>query len=236
MDPRQLFENRARFLRCTYNCTVLKPPPFARVEIVVWQRGIRVASAVGMGSKKKDAYKDAYCQCLDGLKNVQDPCSRTMQYCNMWNSNLLKKPVCLFKLPPTSWFKKGQILGIDWEGLPPSLVQIDCASGVYVDTARSPTALKILNDVRHTHCVYGSHEMHMVANPVNLQEDVKVSLVDAVSEAFLPDLRIIKDKSIHLRINWHACAAQKRFPNEAAIYAVIDAIMTRNLGIKKLRG
>ena len=233
MDPRQLFENRARFLRCTFECTVLKPPPLACVKIVVWQRGERVASAVGVGSKRKDAYQDAYWKCFDLLKNVPDPCSRTMQYCDMWKTIMHKKPVCLFEPPPTSWFEKGQVLGIDWEGFPPSLVQIACASGVYVDTATSPTALKILNDARHRHCVYGSHEMHMVANPVNLQEDVKVSLVDAVSEALLPDIRIVKDKNIHSRIDWHACADQKRLPDEAVMYAATDAILTRHLGMKK---
>ena len=230
MDPRQLFENRARLLRCTFECTDLKPPPLARVEIVVWQRGERVASAVGVGSKRKDAYQDAYWKCFDLLKNVPDPCPMTMPYIEFCQRMMPKPPVCLFKEPPTSWFEKGQVLGIDWEGFPPSLVQIACASGVYVELATSPTALKILNDVRHTHCVYGKHKMHMVANPVNLQEDVKVSLVDVASESFFPNLRLLKD---HFAIDWKEIADNKLLSPEAAMYAATDAIFTRCIGLKK---
>ena len=85
-------------------------------------------------------------------------------------SQSLLFPRFVFSFPPDlDWFRSPRLLGVDFEGCPPSLCQITCAKGTLVGKVDDPLLRSILWDERHTHFVYGVHDLVMVANGVDLQ-------------------------------------------------------------------
>ena len=180
---------------------------------------------------KKMVKKMVYTEALRSLSTIKNPCDKEIPWKDLWNWSSIKRPICLFEKPPDAWFEKDQVLGIDWEGSPPNIAQIACRSGVYIDKVDSIYIREILNDERHTHCVFGEHEMHLVANPINLQPNINTSLSELVSLTFYPDTRFPKDKSIHKRVCW----SSNNLSEEAINYAATDAVITLNLGLRILK-
>ena len=85
-------------------------------------------------------------------------------------SQSLLFPRFVFSFPSDlDWFRSPRLLGVDFEGCPPSLCQITCARGTLVGRVDDPLLRSILWDERHTHFVYGVHDLVMVANGVDLQ-------------------------------------------------------------------
>jgi hypothetical protein len=235
----QAFENRIRHLRCTHQ---IQHVPSGPAHCIVWTAHLSITTAdsrqlvtsSSVFSKRKEAVRQVMTQGLALLQGVKDPCDKTMTAVDAWRAS--KQPMVLFQPPPASWFADAQVLGIDFEGSPPALVQLACREGVYVDRVSSPTAQAILQDARHKHCVFGEHEMDMVACPCNLQTDKKQSLVELVSITLCPAIRVIKDKTIHARVDWTNAAAQQTLCDEAAEYAAADAYLTRKLAVKMHTG
>lgn len=216
-------------MRCTYQIAVVRSGP-AHMSIadatVTVRRADFETPLVGNGSagKNKDAIRTAMEDLWSRVGAITDPCSHQLAYTRLWPR--LQKPLCVFEAPPPSWFREEQVLGVDFEGNPPALVQIACKQGVYIDRINAPAATTILADSSHTHCVFGDHEIELVANPVNLQRDGKQSLVELFSVTFCPQIRFIKDKTIHRRVNW----SEDALSQEALEYAALDAEVTRRLG------
>lgn len=229
----QHFENRIRHLRCTwvFEKTRIGPPhaSFANITLTV-RRGTDVWKSKGLAPRDKDAKRQAISQLLPYIDDIPDPCDKTIPFESLWGK--VQKPICVFKPPPSHWFVIPEILGIDWEGSPRSIVQIACKHGVYIDFVGKGSTEQILKNKNHTHCVFGEHETHLVANPVNLQTDVKQPLIEYISLAFFPKIRLLKDKQIHQDTDWQ-CTLGNNLSSRALQYAALDAEMTRRLGLHK---
>ena len=91
----------------------------------------------------------------------------------------------------------------------------------------------VLSDRRFTHAVFGHHELPLVANGVNCQPSDGSSLADTTSRLFYPTVRLLKDKTIHRRVQWKT--APHLLPREAIRYAALDALATRKIALR-LRG
>lgn len=190
--------------------------------------GSIVCQAIGRASKTKVARRRAMEQLLPDIIAVPDPCLQRVDWLKLWRR--FQKPVTLFKPPPNSWHALPQILGIDFEGSPPVIVQVASVNGVAIDRCDAAWVQNVLGDQKHTHAIFGDHEAPFVTNPLNVQYD-GLSLTEIVSRTFFPKVRIVKDKSIHSRIDWAASAQANRLVDEAVQYAALDAEMTRRLGI-----
>ena len=148
----------------------------------------------------------------------------------------------LFAPPPPSWFAEPDVVGVDWEGTPPRLVQVACRRGVAVDVAGAPWAAAVLRDARHAHVVFGAHEVALVAAGAAIDAqrgDPSLSLAETFSRACCPDVRLTKDPTLHARTDWAAAARARRLPREAALYAALDAWATRlaaGRGARRRRG
>ena len=178
------------------------------------------------------------------LLRMENPCPIELAWVHFGKDLLRGKPLLLFpRHPPMHWFKRAQVVGVDFEGSPPRLVQIACERGVVVARCWATWVASVLQDRRLVHAVFGGHESHLVACPVDTQALVmdrhptvrghQWSLADATS-LVLPrydGVRLLKDKSIHRRINWHRCARQRQLTEEAAVYAATDAEATRRLAL-----
>ena len=225
----QKFENKLLFLRCKYEKIIERFGPshdsIAKVIIKISRKDFNnVLIFEGIGKKNKEAFRNAIKKSWHVILKIPDPCELTIPFTLIWEK--CKKPICSFQKPDPLWFENSQILGIDWEGTPPSIVQICCKSGVYIDDVKSKTAQKILKDKKHKHCVFGKHEMHLVANPFNIQKNNKLSLAELTSIMFSPEIRLIKDKTIHKRVDW----SDNNLSEEALNYAALDALVTRKIG------
>ena len=162
------------------------------------------------------------------LPNVTDPCTSKQHWMDLWCH--VQKPICFRKAPPRNWFKKAQVLGVDWEGCPPSLVQIACERGVYIDSVSSLAAAKVLADGRHTHAVYGENETSLVSRPLNLQVNPRLSLAETVSIELCPLVRLEKNKAIRRETDW---ADLNSLGERELQYAALDAEMTRRVALKR---
>jgi hypothetical protein len=226
----QQFENHLLMLRCTWTIDVQRVgtahASIAHARIVVNRDDIESINGQGSAPKSKDATRIAMRNLWDTISAIPSPCTRTLPFVDLWS--VLHKPIRVFVSPPAHWFTNAQVLGVDWEGQPRAIVQIACASGVYIDKANAPTALSILNDSKHVHCVFGEHEMHLVANPTNLQLNPKQSLAELASITLYPTTRLQKDKSIHYRTDW----TSRNLSDEATRYAALDAELTRRVGVR----
>jgi hypothetical protein len=190
---------------------------------------LQVSASAG---KKKDALKTAMQLFLHKAAHIPDPCNRTFNFEHLWDT--LKKPICAFKTPPREWFESGQVLGIDWEGSPVNYtVQIAGIHGVLVADALDPVAIDILRDRKHVHCVFGEHEVNLVARPDNLQFSNKVSLAEVASRVLAPQVRFFKQTTdLHAANVWR----QRPLPTRALRYAALDAEITRMIGVEKRSG
>ncbi len=225
----QRLEVLLRKLRCKWKMDVNLIEPFHVCRIIVTRNDIVTIKGVGKSLKKKVAIQNAMISIWNDVLKISDPCNKEILWKNVWEK--ISKPICIFMMPPYNWFNEPQTLGIDWEGCPPSIVQIACKSGVYIDNCNALYVKEILNNEKHTHCVFGEHETHLVKNPLNLQLNNKVSLAELTSITFNPKIRFIKDKAIHKRINWE----DRPISREGILYAATDAEITRRLGITYIK-
>ena len=151
----QTFKNHLRTLRCRWKIDVKRVGPahgsIARATIEVGREDMQPIIGHGSAPKSKDAIRMAMRNLWERVLAIPDPCTTTRPFAHI----SVPQPVVVFKPPHVGWFETAQVLGVDWEGQPPAIVQIACASGVYIDKADAPTARSILDDRRHTHCVFG---------------------------------------------------------------------------------
>jgi hypothetical protein len=228
------FWNRLRHLRCTWSIGKSRIGPAHASNCVVTvtvKRGEEEWCASGVAPKDKAALRQAILALEVEVDEIPDPCYQIVMYEKIWEMlpPSQRPSVVLFEPPPSSWFSEPQELGVDWEGQPPCIVQIACKQGVYIDDVSSNLAKRILADSRHTHYVFGAHEVDLVSNPVNLQTDPFTSLAEYISLSFMPEIRLLKDKSIHIQTNW----SSRPLSDRAVRYAALDAFLTRRLGISK---
>lgn len=150
-----------------------------------------------------------------------------------------------FAAEPIGWFDEADTLGVDFEGMPPVLVQIACKHGVVVDRLRTAWVRRVLRDPRHLHCIFGQHERRLVARPLDVQAAVgrkwpvlggPWSLADAASLLLVPRVRLVKDKTIHTRVDWREAARARTLSSEALTYAAGDAWFTRAAGLRVRAG
>lgn len=222
----QSFEKHMRQRRCSWSICKAGGKVGWTVHISIkqmWNDEEKTYSASGVASKIKDATRSAMQSAL--LLDIQDPCRTTLPYQDLWKQ--VEKPLCAFQRPPVSWFETPEILGIDFEGSPPIIVQIASKYGVYIDRIDSEEANRIMSDEKHKHCLFGAHEEKFVKNPINLQKDPKESLVELISKTFVPHIRFEKDKVFVSTTNWHTITSHD---TKALEYAALDAEMTRLLG------
>ena len=162
-----------------------------------------------------------------------------------WAATILSSlalPVVAFPdTMPWDWFAGDpDVLGVDFEGMPPVVAQVCCRSGVWID--RLERILLVLRDPRHVHVVFGAHEAHLVGQPFDLQAALARrfplpwgcagwSLADAM-DLMCEDLAggvrsayFHKDRSLHRRTDWGA----QPLPQEALEYAAADAVATRSV-------
>ena len=138
----------------------------------------------------------------------------------------------MFEEPPAEWYAEPDVIGIDWEGQPPCLVQVACRHGVAVDVADAPWVHALLGDKRHEHVVFGAHEVARVpAGARNVQRDHRLSLAETLSRSHIPEVRLVKDPTIHKRVDWRRAAQERALTTEGAYYAALDAWATRKLAL-----
>lgn len=229
------FHHRLEFLRLTHDPPLVLrfgPAHDSVAEVTLCVRSLDsniIAVATGQASKTKDATRDAMKMLLDKLVSIPDPCVKNIAWLDLANKELTGVEVITFRNPQAHWFGTPQHVGVDWEGSPPCLVQIACAHGIGIDVISAPWVQFVLGDARHTHGVFGAHEMGLVANPVNLQTNPVISLPEMYSRTFIPEYRIIKDRTFHTRIDWSSCAHLNILQEEGRVYAAFDAYATRKL-------
>lgn len=127
------------------------------------------ASGVGSAPKKKAAREAAF----DAMAvSLEKALSRVkLDECP---AEFLPVPpsIVAFRPPPPHWFVDGGVVGVDFEGSPPTLAQIACDQGVYVD--RLSKAREVLQNKNLTHFVFGDpSEEKRVASPLNTQKVCK---------------------------------------------------------------
>tara|TARA_B100001093_G_scaffold436315_1_gene434662 strand:- start:699 stop:1454 length:756 start_codon:yes stop_codon:yes gene_type:complete len=228
----QHFRNKIKFLRCDIEIEGLEDQRFNITHIKIKRKDIKDITGQGLGETKKEAIRNAMRNLWFTLDNIPDPCTKTIKFMNLYDLIMGGKEIISFKKPPENWFSQGQILGIDWEGCPPKIVQISCEHGIYIDRVESQFVKKILESDKHTHCVFGKHEIDLVENPLNLQQNPELSLAEYLSREFFPKIRIKKDKKIHLIVDWGNIG---ELPYYAIKYAALDAEVTRILGHKNFK-
>ena len=230
---RQVYEQRLRFLRLTDERVVQRYGP-AHASMCRATLTVQTHTTVGVAPRTKDAIHAAMHDMLAHLATVPDPCTETLPWTQVGASILPNFSVVAFRTPPADWFEESQDLGVDWEGSPPCLVQIAGAhKRVAIDTVDAPWVTRVLGDARHRHGVFGAHELDMVANGYDVQPADKPSLAECFSRTCLPDVRFMKDKSIHG--HWERFAYDRELPHEALCYAALDAIVTRKLLLHQTR-
>jgi len=137
--------------------------------------------------------------------------------------------------------EEGEVLGVDFEGDPtPKLVQIACKSGVMFFRPSDPICLSILSTPKYIHAIFGSHECKYVANPFDIQIEVRRvlplpfgtndwSLGDCFQMVVGSQTRGLKQKSdptcIHRRVEWGDALTE-----EMVEYARRDAIAHLMIG------
>lgn len=225
----QAFFNRCHFLRLAVKQREVRHGPahasHSAVEVSLHRGRDRVASATGRAAKTKDARRRA----MDGLSSFlaaqPDPCVAVAPLAVV----MAPPAVCLFRPPPWEWLAAPQTLGIDWEGEGRPLVQVACARGVAVDASDAPWVQSVLSSTSHVHGIFSRDEEALVARPLQLQPTPRHSLCDAVSRVLVPETRVVKDGTIHARVDWADCARRRCMSDEALRYAVADAWATRAL-------
>ena len=239
----QLYFNRLRHLRLSDRVKTNRfgpdHAPTYNVSFTAFSLdGACIGRTIGVARKIKDAKRDAMHRMLLVFRDVPDPCSKTMTWNALAETLFLplegeggKIKVMSFREPPHDWFYKPQRLGVDWEGSPtPCIVQIAVEGrGVAIDVVDATWVRCVLADTRHTHGVFGEHELGLVARGINLQPNYHTSLAECTSLAFMPHCRLVKDETIHHRTNWVQCARERTLPREALIYAALDAFATLRL-------
>ena len=227
MEQQQL-ENLVDKLRCTMTVEWFREDPHCKECWVEVSRGDLRDPVIGRGiaTKKKDAKRQAIMDVLPKVRALSDPCEEVLDWVDLWKLRL-KKPIVAFQRPPAWWFDTPQVLGVDWEGDPPVLVQIACEAGVYIDRTTDSFAKSILEDKRHTHCVFGAHEVPMCANGVNVQQNKRVGLAEQTSRTWCPLFRLVKQRPLDLA--WDS----PPLPFSALQYAAMDAEVTRRFGLRR---
>lgn len=233
----QQLENRLIFLRleCAERWNTSGPPhlPTWTVLLSVKDPDRRyVLRKKASGAKKKDVRRRCMQLVLDSLSKIRDPCSRRVLWSDV--SLLDGVDVALFEPPPSEWFSTPCSVGVDFEGERSSVVQIACEAGVAIDVKTAPWVRDVLENDQFEHFIFGAHESSLVANPVNLQKDPRLSLAETYSRACCPSVRFEKDKSIHSRVNWEKCASERKMSEEAKKYAALDAVATLRLGLVRV--
>ncbi len=232
----QNFKNTLRYLRLTHEETIVRQGP-AHASMVYVQINVKkdnatlISDNVEYYGKTKEARRKVMEKLITKLKHVSDPCTCERPWPSLW-AKVFQKSISIFQTPPAEWFNEPQVLGVDWEGQPIALVQIACKRGVAIDAHDAPWVNSVLTDKRHNHAVFGKHEIHLVGNPMQIQES-DISLAETVSRIYCPTVRLIKDKSIHDRVDWALCARREQLNSEAIAYAALDAEMTRLVAITK---
>lgn len=179
-------------------------------------------------------------QLLPWLKRSSDPCSAVVPYGDF--ALVLAESETILSYPEedvSHWFDQPQVLGVDFEGRLDSIVQVACDHGVLIGSRASSLLRKVLSDRRHVHGVFGHADTLKVARPFDVQRRMALvrappgklqwSLTDAASMVLFPRIRLVKDKTIHARVDWDECANSKTLTTEALQYAAADAILTRQL-------
>ena len=196
-------------------------------------------TVTGEGTTFLEARRSAMKKATDWLSTIVDEGCTHISY-QTFARNISEEHT-IFVFPghcPSGWFDEAQLLGIDFEGTPPCMIQIACFSGIVIENIHAEWVQTILKDPKHTHAVFGQHELRLVSNGWDLQAHVaherpqvhpkqEWSLVDAFTLICKSNLRLKKDKTIHRRVNWRAIANQSsHFTNEAIEYAACDAWIT----------
>lgn len=189
---------------------------------VVNSHGIEIAVRMRTCTKKQNAKKE---------------CSRALLYALIEQSPpVFKPPVALkmpsdvsivhFAEPPKDWRLHNCALGVDFEGSNKYLVQVACEDGVLVDRIDAPYVQKILRNPNSVHYVFGAHEEHLVANPVNLQRD-NLSLIEMYS-------RLVTPLQGYTKLDYSGdgddCARTKSIEADFLLYAATDAWATLQIG------
>lgn len=228
----QKFRNRLQTLRCNLEIDCSEHNGLNIAHIKIKRKDIKEINGVGFGGTKKEAIRDGMKKLWYVLDNIPDPCTKTIMFMNLYEVVVGEKKIISFETPPEYWFSQGQILGVDWEGCPSKIVQISCDYGIYIDRVDSQFVKKILESEKHIHCVFGKHEINLVRNPLNLQKNPRLSLVEYFSREFFPTIRIKKNKRIHMIVDWGNI---EELPDYAIKYAALDAEVTKLLGHKQFK-
>ena len=226
MQVEQRFENLVDWLRCSVHEESRVLQYFSVYKVEVTRHDLK-PPIVGHGQAptKKAARRHAIMAVMPRIWVLSDPCKFELGWVELWHHRL-KKPVVAFERPPAWWFEQPQVLGVDWEGSPPVLVQVACEAGVYIDRTSALLAKSILADKRHIHCVFGAHEVHMCANGVDVQESKRIGLAEQVSRAWCPQVRLVKNRPTD--VAWDV----PPLPPRALEYAAMDAEVTRRFGLR----
>jgi len=195
---------------------------------------ISLNEVIESGTTKKHAKRNAINSIQNTLNRIPDPCTREFNISN----NQISLPIITFKEPKDNWFDEPQILGIDFEGLPPALVQIGCRNGIVIENLYEPWVQHVLHDTRHIHYIFGKHESDLVGNPFDMQGYLvnkfpiykhEWSLVDGLSLMYKPYIRYTKDRTIHIHTDWDSIANNRIINSHAKNYAANDALVTYKL-------
>ena len=136
------------------------------------------------------------------------------------------------------------LVGVDFEGCPPVLVQVAAGSRVCVTPVGDAAAQRLLRCDELRHVVFGFHEAGMVANPVDAQQlaaqrwplpwgkkdwSLSQAFSLACSEISGHDVVFVKNTEIHSRVDWSDWETLQ-LDEEALAYAASDALAHRFLG------
>ena len=200
---------------------------------------------VGIDPITKTARGKAMLQAMAFLRTVHNPHPQ-VDYLRFARCALDDVPILLFpESRPVGWFDRSDVIGVDMEGSPAALVQLACAMGVVIHRLDCPWVRTILDDPRHVHAIFGAHEANEVVRPYDVQGEVHKalppiharqpwSLTDVIGFLLLPNTIIVKDKTIHRRVDWTAVARSGQMTHEAALYAACDAWVTRALAMVQI--
>lgn len=185
--------------------------------------GINVAVRTCTGTKKQNAKKDCSRAILYALIRHEPPTTYQRAIPLQIPSNV---SIVQFREPPKDWGLHGHALGVDFEGANKHLVQIACEDGVLVDRIDAPYVQDILHNPNSVHYIFGAHEEHLVANPVNLQRN-NLSLIETYSRLLTPQQRYTK---LNYNGGGDECAQKSRMDRDFLIYAATDAWATLQIG------
>lgn len=198
--------------------------------------GKEVYTRVFLGSSKQDVMRAFLTRLIPFVESFPMITHKTPM---RWNDIPLKKPIFTFPCQSVSIPGHG-IVGVDFEGSPPTLAQIAFDNFVIVSSIDSPWIQRVLKSGAYTHAIFGAHEAHLVAKPFDIQGDFSrlyppkqkpqwgladlVNLLHVCSCQF----RYTKDSKIHKIVDW---SDHNNLSQWALKYAAIDAEMTLQIAL-----